>query len=67
MYLRIRSQNLHFLNFDPEIERIARRNRREVRVRIAEMGDRDAQLGHMGLPPVANQNEGELYLEEILI
>ncbi|KAK0575450.1 hypothetical protein LWI29_000746 [Acer saccharum] len=59
MHPRTRSQNLHFLNFDPEIERIARRNRREAR-RRAEMGDQNAQLGHMGVPNVANQNQGEL-------
>ncbi|KAK0599787.1 hypothetical protein LWI29_008645 [Acer saccharum] len=59
MHPRTRSQNLHFLNFNPEIERIARRNRREAR-RRAEMGDQNAQLGHMGVPNVANQNQGEL-------
>ena len=60
MHLRTRSQNLRFLDFDPEIERLARRNRQESRVRRAEMGDRDAQLGHLGLPPVANQPQREL-------
>ena len=60
MHPRTRSQNLHFLNFDPEIERIARRNRREARLRRAEMSDRNAQLGHMGLLLMANQNQGEL-------
>ena len=59
MHPRTRSQNLHFLNFDPEIERIARRNRREAQ-RRAEMGDQNAQLGHMGVLNVANQNQGEL-------
>ena len=60
MHLRTRSQNLRFLDFDPEIERLARRNRQESRVRRVEMGDRDAQLGHFGLPPVANQPQREL-------
>ncbi|KAK0595310.1 hypothetical protein LWI29_005505 [Acer saccharum] len=59
MHPRTRSQNLHFLNFEPEIERIAQRNRHEAR-RRAEMGDQNAQLGHMGVPNVANQNQGEL-------
>ena len=65
MHPRTRSQNLHFLNVDPEIDSIGRRNRRDVRLRRAEMGDRNAQLGHMGLPPVANQNQGELHLETV--
>ena len=60
MYPRTRTKNLHFLNFDPEIERIAQRNKCEAGLRRAEMGDRNAQLGHMGLPLVANQNQGEL-------
>ena len=67
MHPRARSQNLHFLNFDPEIERIGRRNRCEARLRRAEMGDQNAQLGHMGLPPVANQNQGELHPEAGLV
>ena len=60
MHLRTRSQHLRFLDFDPEIERLAIRNRRETRVRRAEMGDPNAQLGHFGLPLVANQNLGKL-------
>ena len=60
MHPRTRSQNFLFLNFDPEIERIGRRNRREARLRRAEMGDQNPQLGQMGLPPVVNQNQGEL-------
>ena len=60
MHPRTRSQNLLFLNFDPEIERIGRRNRREARLRRAEMGDQNPQLGQMGLPPVVNQNQWEL-------
>ena len=63
MHPRTRSQNLLFLNFDPEIERIGRRNRREARLRRAEMGDQNPQLGQMGLPPVVNQNQGELHPE----
>ena len=63
MHPRTRSQNLLFLNFDPEIERIGRRNRREARLRRAERGDQNPQLGQMGLPPVVNQNQGELHPE----
>ena len=54
MHLRTRS------HFDPEIEKLALRNKCETRVRRAEMEDPNAQLGHMGLPPVANQHQREL-------
>ena len=60
MHLRMRSQNLRFLDFDLEIERLALRNRRETRVRRAEMEDSNTQLEHMGLPHVANQHQREL-------
>ena len=65
MHHSTRSNDLQDLRFDPDIETMARRNRREARLRRVEMGDRNAQLEHMGLPPMANQNEGEVHQEEI--
>ena len=58
MHHSTRSNDLQDLRFDQDIETMARGNQREARLRRAEMGVRNAQLEHVGLPPMANQMKG---------